>query len=55
MNTQQKQPKAVRRSRKPTTGRYALAEAASAAKITQAESYIANIDMTLFKKNGHVE
>ena len=36
-------------------GKYASMEAASLAKMESAKDFIANIDMTIFKKNGHVE
>ena len=35
--------------------KYPSVEAASRAKMESAKDFIANIDMTLFKKNGHVE
>ena len=36
-------------------GKYLSIKAASIAKMESAKDFIANIDMTLFKKNGHVE
>ncbi len=36
-------------------GKYPSLEAASIAKMEVAKDFIANIDMTLFKKNGPVE
>lgn len=36
-------------------GRYASIEEASLAKMESAKDFVANVDMTLFKKNGHVE
>lgn len=36
-------------------GKYPSIEAASLAKMESAKEFIANIDMTLFKKNGHIE
>lgn len=36
-------------------GKYPSIEAASIAKMEAAKEFIANIDMTLFKKNGPIE
>ena len=36
-------------------GKYPSIEAAAIAKMESAKEFIANIDMTLFKKNGPVE
>jgi hypothetical protein len=36
-------------------GRYASIEAASRAKMESAKDFVANVDMTLFRKNGSVE
>ncbi len=36
-------------------GRYASIHEASLAKMESAKDFVTNLDMTLFKKNGHVE
>lgn len=36
-------------------GRYESIEAASRAKMESAKGFVANLDMTLFRKNGPVE
>lgn len=36
-------------------GKYESIEAASRAKMESAKDFVANLDMTLFKKNGHLE
>ena len=40
---------------KPFKGKYSSVEAASLAKMESARDFIAAIDLTLVKKNGHVE
>ena len=52
-----KKPSRVKReieSKKPL-GRYKSVDELSVAKMESAKDFIANIDMTIFKKNGHVE
>ncbi|GAB2548456.1 hypothetical protein GCM10027085_44180 [Spirosoma aerophilum] len=40
---------------KRSVGRYRSMDELSAAKMESAKDFVTNLDMTLFKKNGHVE
>ncbi|MVM29853.1 hypothetical protein GO755_07405 [Spirosoma sp. HMF4905] len=40
---------------KKSLGRYQSMDELSAAKMESSKEFIANLDMALFKKNGHIE
>ncbi|MCX6213175.1 hypothetical protein [Spirosoma sp.] len=60
MSTTERKKPVVRFKTKDTPemtkkGKYESVEAASRAKMESAKEFVANLDMTLFRKNGHVE
>lgn len=55
MEKVKRKPKNRQKAEMPRKGKYPSIEAAALAKMESAKDFIANLNMTIFKKNGPVE